>query len=78
LTRDAPIAVYKGEGVQKRCWLFGSFIKWSGLFYQCEQKYNFDNLSQSDIEALIEDKPKKNIDKVLHTKVRRNSCRKAR
>jgi hypothetical protein len=20
---DAPIAVYKGEGVQKRCWRFG-------------------------------------------------------
>jgi DNA topoisomerase-1 len=61
---DAPIVVYKGEGKGKLS--FGAFIKWSGLFYQCEQKYNFDNLSQSDIEALIEDKPKKNIDKVLH------------
>ena len=30
------------------------------------KKYNFDNLSQSDIEALIEDKLQKNIDKVLH------------
>jgi DNA topoisomerase-1 len=35
--------------------------------YQCKQKkYNFDNLSQQDIEALIEDKIQKNIDKVLH------------
>ena len=30
------------------------------------KKYDFDNLSQDDIEALIEDKLQKNIDKVLH------------
>jgi DNA topoisomerase-1 len=30
------------------------------------KKYNFDNLSQSDIEALIEEKLQKDIDKVLH------------
>jgi DNA topoisomerase-1 len=30
------------------------------VVYQCK-KYNFDNLSQSDIEALIEDKLQKNI-----------------
>jgi hypothetical protein len=30
------------------------------------KKYNFDNLSQSDIQELIEDKLQKNIDKVLH------------
>jgi DNA topoisomerase-1 len=36
------------------------------LFINVSKKYNFDNLSQSDIEALIEDKLQKNIDKVLH------------
>jgi DNA topoisomerase-1 len=30
------------------------------------KKYDFDNLSQADIETLIEDKLQKNIDKVLH------------
>ena len=30
------------------------------------KKYNFDNLSQADVEELIEDKLQKNIDKVLH------------
>jgi DNA topoisomerase-1 len=34
--------------------------------YQCNKKYDFDNLSQADIETLIEDKLQKNIDKVLH------------
>jgi DNA topoisomerase-1 len=63
---DAPIAVYKGEGVQKGTGRFGPFIKWNGIFINVSKKYDFDNLSQSDVEALIEDKLQKNIDKVLH------------
>ncbi len=63
---DAPIAVYKGEGVQKGTGRFGPFIKWDGIFINVSKKYNFDNLSQSDIEELIEDKLQKNIDKVIH------------
>jgi DNA topoisomerase-1 len=63
---DAPIAVYKGEGVQKGTGRFGPFIKWNGTFINVSKKYNFDNLSQSDIEELIEDKIQKNIDKVIH------------
>lgn len=63
---DTPIAVYKGEGVQKGTGRFGPFIKWNGIFINVSKKYNFDNLSQADVEALIEDKLQKNIDKVLH------------
>jgi len=63
---DAPVAIYKGEGVQKGTGRFGPFIKWNGVFINVSKKYNFDNLSQNDIEALIEDKLQKNIDKVIH------------
>jgi DNA topoisomerase-1 len=63
---DAPIAIYKGLGVQKGVGRFGAFIKWDGLFINVSKKYNFDNLSQEDIEELIEDKLQKNIDKVIH------------
>ncbi|AXB56665.1 type I DNA topoisomerase [Flavobacterium fluviale] len=63
---DAPIAVYKGEAVQKGVGRFGPFIKWNGLFVNVNKKYNFDNLSQSDVEELIEEKLQKNIDKVIH------------
>ena len=63
---DAPIAVFKGEGVQKGTGRFGPFIKWNGTFINVSKKYNFDNLSQNDIEELIEDKLQKNIDKVIH------------
>jgi len=63
---DAPIATYKNEGVQKAVGRFGPFLKWNGMFINVNKKYNFDNLSQSDIVELIEDKIQKEIDKVLH------------
>jgi DNA topoisomerase-1 len=63
---DAPIANYKGESVQKGVGRFGPFIKWNGIFINVSKKYNFENLSQSEIEELIEDKLQKNIDKVIH------------
>jgi DNA topoisomerase-1 len=63
---DAPIAVYKGEGVQKGTGRFGPFIKWNSIFINVSKKYNFDTLSQNDIEELIEEKLQKNIDKVIH------------
>ena len=63
---DAPIAVYKGEGVQKGTGRFGPFLKWNGIFINVSTKYNFNDLSQQDIETIIEDKLQKNIDKVIH------------
>ena len=63
---DAPVAVYKGEGVQKGTGRFGPFLKWNSIFINVSTKYNFDNLSQQDIETIIEDKLQKNIDKVIH------------
>jgi hypothetical protein len=31
------------------------------IVYQCNKKYDFDNLSQADIETLIEDKLQKTL-----------------
>jgi DNA topoisomerase-1 len=63
---DAPIAAYKGKDVQKGVGRFGPFLKWNGIFINVSKKYNFDNLTQSDINELIEDKIQKDIDKVIH------------
>ena len=63
---DAPIGIYQNEPVQKGVGRFGPFIKWNGMFINVSKKYNFDNLSQSDIVALIEDKLQKDSDKVIH------------
>ena len=63
---DAPIANYKGLDVQKGVGRFGPFIKWNGMFINVNKNYNFDSLSQADVEQLIEDKLQKEIDKVIH------------
>ncbi|WP_291132873.1 type I DNA topoisomerase [Flavobacterium sp. UBA7682] len=63
---DAPIAVYKDMDVQKGVGRFGPFLKWNGMFINVNKKYNFDNLSQSDVAELIEEKLQKDIDKVIH------------
>ncbi len=62
---DAPIANYEGKDVQKGTGRFGPFIKWDGLFINVNKKYDFDNLTQADIEELIEVKKQKEIDKLI-------------
>lgn len=63
---DAPIGMYNDEPVQKGVGRFGPFIKWSGMFINVNKKYDFDNLTDADIEELIEDKLKKEREKVIH------------
>ncbi|MBO0321486.1 type I DNA topoisomerase [Muricauda sp. CAU 1633] len=62
---DAPIASYEGKEVTKGKGRFGPFIKWDSMFINVNKKYDFDNLSQSDIEELIEDKKKKEAEKLV-------------
>src|SRR5690606_5005315 len=63
---EAPIAEYENLPVQKGVGRFGPFIKWNNIFINVSKKYDFDNLTQSDIEELIEDKKKKEREKVIH------------
>ncbi len=62
---DAPIAFYEEKDVIKGKGRFGPFIKWDGMFININKKYDFDNLSQEDIEELIEAKKKKEAEKVV-------------
>ncbi|WP_425234568.1 type I DNA topoisomerase [Ulvibacterium sp.] len=62
---DAPIATYEGKEVTKGKGRFGPFIKWNGIFINVNKKYDFDNLSQGNIEELIELKKQKEIDKLI-------------
>ena len=64
---DAPIASYQGKDVTKGKGRFGPFIKWDGMFINVNKKYDFDNLSQQDIETLIEDKLQKERDKLIQS-----------
>lgn len=63
---DAPIYTYKNLPVQKGKGRFGPFIKWNNMFINVNNKYDWDNLSESDIVELIENKIQKDIEKVVH------------
>ncbi|CAM1370576.1 DNA topoisomerase 1 [Tenacibaculum sediminilitoris] len=63
---DAPIGQYEGMPIQKGVGRFGPFIKWNSIFINVNKKYDFDNLSQADIEELIEDKKRKEREKLIH------------
>ncbi|WP_338731569.1 type I DNA topoisomerase [Mangrovimonas cancribranchiae] len=63
---DAPIYNYKDHDVTKGKGRFGPFIKWNNMFINVNKKYDWDNLSDNDIETLIEDKLQKERDKLIH------------
>ncbi|WP_026837499.1 type I DNA topoisomerase [Gillisia sp. JM1] len=63
---DAPIYFYNELPVQKGVGRFGPFLKWNNIFINVNKKYDFDNLTDANIEELIKDKIQKEIDKVLH------------
>lgn len=62
---DAPIATYKGEPVTKGTGRFGSFIKYQSIFVNVPKKYDFENLSQSDINELIDAKLEKEANRYI-------------
>ncbi len=63
---DAPIGTYQDLPIQKGVGRFGPFIKWNSMFINVNKKYDFDNLSQADLEELIEDKLKKEREKLIY------------
>lgn len=63
---DAPIYTYEDKPVTKGKGRFGPYIKWNDIFINVKKKYNFDHLSKEDIEELIEDKKKKEREKIVH------------
>lgn len=62
---DAPIATYKGEPVTKGTGRFGPFVKYKDLYVNVPKKYDFDNLTQGDIEELISAKLEKEANRYI-------------
>ena len=63
---DAPIMMYEDLPVTKGKGRFGPFIKWNDTFINVNKKYDFDQLSDEDIVELIEEKKKKDKEKLVH------------
>jgi len=62
---DAPIATYEGKPVTKGRGRFGPFIKWDNLFINVPRAYNFDRLTQKEVEELIEKKLEKESNRYI-------------
>jgi DNA topoisomerase-1 len=62
---DAPVAHYQNLPVTKGKGRFGPFIKWNDLYINIPVRYNFDNLSQNDINELISAKVEKEANRYI-------------
>lgn len=62
---DAPIATYQGKPVTKGKGRFGPYIKFNNLFINVPRAYDFNNLSQSDINELIDKKLEKEANRFI-------------
>ncbi|SDW47116.1 DNA topoisomerase I [Hydrobacter penzbergensis] len=62
---DAPIGYYQELPVTKGKGRFGPFIKWNDMFINIPRAYNFDNLSQQDINELVEKKLEKEANRFI-------------
>lgn len=62
---DAPIANFKGEPITKGTGRFGPFIKYQSIFINVPKRYDFENLSQSDINELVEAKLEKEANRYI-------------
>jgi DNA topoisomerase I len=62
---DAPVASYKGKPVTKGVGRFGPYLKYQDIYINVPKKYDFENLSQKEVEELIEAKLDKEANRYI-------------
>ena len=62
---DAPIAMFDGKPVTRGKGRFGPFIKWNDMFINVPKRYDFDALTQKDVNELVEAKIKKEANRYI-------------
>jgi DNA topoisomerase-1 len=65
LIEDAPIAHFQDKPVTKGKGRFGPFIKWNDLFINVPRAYDFDNLTQKDVDELVGKKMEKEANRFI-------------
>jgi len=56
---DQPVGTYQGLPIQKGKGRFGPYLKWNDLFVNVPKRYDFENLSQKEMDELIAAKVEK-------------------
>ncbi len=62
---DAPVATFKGEPVTKGTGRFGPFVKYKDMYVNVPKKYDFDNLTETEIHELIAAKIEKEANRYI-------------
>lgn len=62
---DAPVGNYDGKPITKGSGRFGPFIKWDGIFINVPRRYNFEKLTQAEMNELIEAKMEKESNRYI-------------
>ncbi|MGH9819077.1 MAG: topoisomerase C-terminal repeat-containing protein, partial [Pyrinomonadaceae bacterium] len=62
---DAPVGEFDSKPITKGTGRFGPFIKWDGLFINVPRRYDFQNLSQAEMNELIEAKVSKEANRYI-------------
>ncbi len=63
---DAPVGDFGGKPIAKGKGRFGPFIKWDGMYINVPSRFDFDNLSQDEMNQLIEAKVSKEANRYIH------------
>ncbi len=62
---DAPVGEYEGKPITKGTGRFGPFIKWDGMFINVPRRYDLNNLTQGEMNELIEAKREKEANRSI-------------
>ncbi len=62
---DAPVGTYNQQPITKGTGRFGPYIKWDGMFINVPKRYDFANLSQLEMNELIDAKVKKEANRYI-------------
>ncbi|MBP7415475.1 MAG: type I DNA topoisomerase, partial [Pyrinomonadaceae bacterium] len=62
---DAPVGEFDNKPVTKGTGRFGPFIKWDGMFINVPRRYDFENLTQAEMNELIEAKRDKEANRYI-------------
>jgi DNA topoisomerase I len=62
---DASVGEYDGKPITKGTGRFGPFIKWDGMFINVPRRYDLQNLTQAEMNELIEAKINKEANRYI-------------
>ena len=63
---DAPVGLFQEKPITKGTGRFGPYLKWDGLFINVPKKYDFQRISQAEMNELIEAKVQKEENRYIH------------